>query len=351
MSQDQHLKTIRREKIIKLSLLALALLTTAIIIVSIPAMLTSFLIGFVVTYLFKPIVSFLERKGFDHPTAVVLPFLLSGFLMVYFALFITPVISEQFDSLETELPKYITGFQTMIDKPATQLNKTLAKFGNIDVRAALESKGELFFAKFISDIPNFLSQLALVLLLAPLFAFFMLKDGKQINRAMLSLVPNSLFETSMNLFYKINRQLGDFIRARFLESLLVGGVVWIGFFWINLPYALFLAIFAGVTNLIPYFGPIIGAVPGLIIASVNSDLHVSPYLVGFIYLFAQVLDMLVLVPILVAKIVDLHPVTVIVVIILGGQIMGPLGMIISVPLASILKLTVREFYHQVVDFQ
>ena len=112
-----------------------------------------------------------------------------------------------------------------------------------------------------------------------------------------------------------------------------------------------MAVFAGATNLIPYVGPLIGAVPGLLVAVINQNSSGTLALVGAIYVIAQAVDMLFIIPLVVAKIVDLHPVTVVIVIIVGSQIMGVLGMIISVPVASIIKLTFTEFYNHVVDFR
>lgn len=179
----------------------------------------------------------------------------------------------------------------------------------------------------------------------------MLRDGRRASRQLLSMVPNNLFEVALNLSYQINQQLGGFIRAKLLESVMVGSVVWLGLYLVSFPYASILAFFAGLTNLIPYVGPVLGAVPGLVVALVNQEARSSPALIGSIYLLAQIVDMLFIVPLVVAKIVDLHPVTVVIVIIIGSQVMGVLGMIISVPAASIIKLTFTEFYNHIVDFR
>jgi putative permease len=118
---------------------------------------------------------------------------------------------------------------------------------------------------------------------------------------------------------------------------IVGLVVWLGLYSIGTPYTSILALFAGLTNLIPYLGPIIGAAPGIIIAFVNHSSLASVVFVTMVYLIAQLIDIVFVIPLVVARIVDLHPVTVVIVIIIGSQVMGILGMIISVPVASILK--------------
>jgi putative permease len=128
-------------------------------------------------------------------------------------------------------------------------------------------------------------------------------------------------------------------------------VTWVGLWIIGFPYAALLALFAAITNLIPYIGPVIGAVPAFIILFVNSDLlfesmSVSVVAVSSVYLIAHAIDAIFIIPIVVAKIVNLHPVTVIVVIILGAQLLGVLGMIISIPMASLIKLLLASFYQQ-----
>ena len=177
----------------------------------------------------------------------------------------------------------------------------------------------------------------------------MLRDGANIKKSILQLVPNSIFEISMNLIHEMNYQIGNFIRARLAEALIVGFVTWLGLAIIDFPYAVLLSLFAAGANLIPYIGPIAGAVPPVIILLVNSDIvfgsiGVNLLAVSVVYLTAQLLDAFFIIPMVVAKIVNLHPVTVILVIILGAQLLGIVGMIISIPVASLIKLFLTTLY-------
>src|SRR5690606_35245978 len=78
------------------------------------------------------------------------------------------------------------------------------------------------------DLPAIISQSLTVILLAPFLTFFLLKDGRKITKGLFSLVPNNLFELTLNLYHQINMQMGQFVRARILEALIVGLVVWAG---------------------------------------------------------------------------------------------------------------------------
>jgi putative permease len=352
MTPDQiRQKIIKRERWIRIGIVVAILTLSMTILLAVQGMLTTCLLAFVVTYLFKPIVNYFERRGMSRTLAIVIPFLVTGLLIAALGGFFVPRIVEQASSLQTELPRYVTGITELISRHTRQINTTLSPFIKFDAAAKGAEWIQESTAGVLNNVPNVISQFFITMLLAPLFAFFMLRDGRNVSRKMLNYVPNNLFEVGLNLTYQINQQLGGFIRARLLESLIVGGVVWVGLYILGFPYAALLAVFAGVTNLIPYVGPIIGAVPGVIVALVNHEASTTVALVTFVYLLAQIVDMVVIIPLVVAKIVDLHPVTVVIVIIMGGQIMGVLGMIISVPVASIVKLTFTEFYNHIVDFR
>jgi putative permease len=128
-------------------------------------------------------------------------------------------------------------------------------------------------------------------------------------------------------------------------------VVWCGLVLIDFPYAFVLAGFAGLTNLIPYIGPFLGAVPAFLIAWVEDPSGWLFLMIATVYLAAQLIDNFLIIPLLVAKIVDLHPVIVVLVIIIGAQIGGLIGMIISIPVACIIKLTIYAVYGHVLEFR
>jgi putative permease len=348
--QARH-NIVKRERRIRLAIVILILFVGLTILLAVPGMLVSFLLAFVISYMFKPTVNYFERKGLGRTSAVLLPFLISILVVGTLSNFFIPRIIQQASSFQVELPKYVKGIGDITKKRTEKINRALSPFSHVDISQSTSNWLETSGNKLLVQFPDWIGRFFSVLLLAPFFAFFMLRDGRAVSRKLLTLVPNNLFELALNLSYQINQQLGGFIRAKLLESVIVGALVWVGLYTLGFPYASLLAFFAGLTNLIPYVGPVIGAIPGLVVAIVNQDPTISAAVVGAVYLTAQIVDMLFVIPMVVAKIVDLHPVTVVIVIIIGSQVMGVLGMIISVPAASILKLTFTEFYNHVVDFR
>ncbi len=352
---DSNLQAaLKREHRIKLFSVLLILIGSATILLVVDNLLISFVMAFVTNYLLSPIVEFLERKRVPRQLAIFLPFLATGVLIAFGIYQILPRVTQQLTLLDSQLPKYQVDFMNLVSN-TEQRFKGFFKLYNINFSQTI-NEWVISKSALISDsLPQVISASVTVLILTPFFAYFMMQDGRSMTRSVLSFVPNSLFEIVIDLQHQLNRQLGGFIRARFLEAAIVGLVVWIGLRLIGFPYAALLAVFAGLTNLIPYLGPIIGAVPAVLIALISEDGMIAStmswnlMIVTSVYFFAQLVDIVFIIPFVVAKIVNLHPVTVVIVIIIGSQVMGILGMMISIPVASALKLVFQTFYRHLTD--
>lgn len=322
-----------------------------LMLIKVESLLPSFLLAFVISYLFSPIVNFLERNEFKRQISISLLFIITGGLLALLTSIISPLISQQLNLLQLDSPRYIEGTMRIIKNIESRFIFLTDIIGTYDIGEQVEVFLRNNMGSFFESLPQIVSKSLTTLILAPFFAFFMLRDGNKMSRKMLSLVPNRNFELILNLFHQINQQLGGFIRARLLEAAIVGAVVWFGLWLISFPYAPLLAVFAALTNLIPYVGPLIGAVPAIIIALINSTPSIDFVLMLATYGLAQIIDIFFIIPMVVARIVDLHPITVVVAIIIGSQFMGVLGMIIAIPVASALKVTIISVYDHLVEFK
>lgn len=346
--------SLRRENQIKMISVLAILLGIGIILFAVNNLLISFVLAFVTNYLLAPIVDFLERRRFPRQTAILIPFGATGCLIAFGIYKILPILTQQLSVLDSQLPKYQVDLVNLVSG-TEQRFKGFFKLYNINFSQTINdwivAKTQILSAA----LPSIVSGSLTVLILTPFFAYFMLQDGRRLTRTLMSLVPNSIFEIALDLQHQLNEQMGGFIRARFLEAAIVGAVVWLGLQIVGFPYASLLGVFAGLTNLIPYLGPLIGAVPALLIALISEDgmiastMSVNLIIVTSIYFFAQLVDIVFIIPFVVAKIVNLHPVTVVIVIIIGSQVMGILGMMISIPVASAIKLVFQTFYRHLTE--
>jgi putative permease len=346
--------SLKRETQFKLLTVLAILIGCGVILFAIDNLLISFILAFVTNYLLSPFVDFLERKRLPRQAAIVIPFLAAGALIAFGIYKVVPRLSQQISRLESQLPQYQSDLMNLVSG-TEQRFKVFFKLYNINFSQAINDWIGVKTQLLSAALPSFVSGSLTVLILTPFFAYFMLQDGRRLTRTLMSLVPNSIFEIALDLQHQLNEQMGGFIRARFLEAAIVGVVVWLGLQVIGFPYAALLAVFAGLTNLIPYLGPLIGAIPALLIALVSEDgmiastMTLNLIIVTSIYFFAQLVDIVFIIPFVVAKIVNLHPVTVVIVIIIGSQIMGILGMMISIPIASAIKLVFQTVNRHLTD--
>jgi len=348
MNQSIQESRLKRVEIYKLIIFLCIILFGLIILLKVENMLLSFLLAFVIKYSLSPIINYCERRGLSTEHSTLFVFAISFTLFCGIIYWISPFISEQIKAFQSEVPRYIEGTKSLIFDIESKIEEIINTSIEFNLSAQAEGIMISWTKSIFEDLPNFLSKSLTTLLLAPFFAYFLLKDGRSISKWLFDLVPNSFFELVLSLQPQINEQMGQFIRARLLEATIVGALVWAGLSVIGFPFSHLLAFFAALTNLIPYVGPLIGAVPAIIIALING---VSIFPVVGVYAFAQLVDMLFIIPLVVAKIVNLHPITVVIAIIIGAQLMGVVGMLVSIPAASVIKVTGQSIYHHLINFR
>ena len=340
---------LRRANRWKMVALFTVLLVMLIIVMLVEDMLGASLIAFVLSYLLGPVVNYLERQGVSRRVSTTAVFTLMVITVALIIFALAPTLGSTLSRLQDDMPRYINGLAEFTSEIESKVHRIAGPLSNVDVTLRVQSQLTTWTHDFFERLPGYVKTFLTVMLLGPFLAFFMVKDGRLVLRKLMGLVPNNLFEAALSLQHQINFQIGQFVRARLLECIIVGLLTAVGLFIVSCPYPLLLGLIAGLTNLIPYLGPILGAVPAFLIAMVNGWSSLQMLSLALVYLIAQLFDAGILIPVLVAKIVDLHPVTVIVVIIAGAQLMGVVGMIISIPVAATLKVTVNTVYRHLID--
>src|SRR5699024_3658642 len=140
------------------------------------------------------------------------------------------------------------------------------------------------------------------------------------------------------LLHAVDKSLGNYIRGQLIVCLFVGITTWITFELIDVNYPLILGIIMGLTNVIPYFGPIIGLVPAVAIAVTESTKLVIYVLISVLGI--QIIESNLLSPYIVGKSINIHPIAIIFALLLGGKVGGIIGMVIAVPTLTIAKVIV-----------
>jgi putative permease len=180
--------------------------------------------------------------------------------------------------------------------------------------------------------------------LVPPLTFVMLNEGRSLRQRFFQLVPNRFFESFFLVSHQITAAISDYLRAKLVEALLVGVMTTAGLLLIDAPYALVLGIVAGITNIIPYAGPVLGLVPALLAVLFDHSGQGLLWPVLIVYVVANVIDTVVIFPLVVAKLVNLHPFLLIAVVAIGQRYYGLVGMLVSTPIATACKVILTEIH-------
>ncbi len=306
------------------------------------------LLSLIATFLLDPLVQFFERAQISRTTSI---FAVYAILLICIFLLLTllgpPNWRNMLEALRADFPRYISRILEYLNSILATVYSQFPFLENYDISGKVQLWAQEFLGLILLETPRSVMRIGSLFLLVPLFSFFFLRDSRRIMRNLISLTPNRYFEMVLDIYDRVSWQLAHFIRGRILEAILIGLVVWFGLSLTDIRYALLLGVIAGVTNLVPYIGPIVGMVPGLVIAFV--DLGVGPqfWWIFCVYLLISqvILDNFILVPILISRVSNLHPLWVILAIVMGGKLYGVLGMIIGVPIASVIKIAFLEIRH------
>jgi len=319
----------------------------AIVLFTLPRLTIPLTLGYVLYLISNPAIPSLMKLGLSRNISVVVIFIGMIFCTVYPVVKVVPIVSNEVKNFQYYFPKVESYIKREYKNVSYQIKDRTGieigdKFVDDGIKIAKKST-----TSFILNAPAILASVVEWIFLVPLFVFFLLKDGEKFKRLVLRLVPNSIFERFYFLSHQFNKQLGDYIFAKFIEASIVGIIITVGLLIMDIRFSLLLGMVAGVTNIIPYIGPIFGMIPAVIVGMAEYGFSPTFGAMMLLYLIANAIDIALVFPILVSKIVDLHPIVVVVSVILGSQTMGIMGMVVSIPLAAALKLIFFEIYSEI----
>lgn len=307
-----------------------------------PDLVLALIISVLVTFILKPLVKLLEfRFGLRRSLAILLVFAVAGSVAVFGVMQLVPLVMSRAQDLYNQFKTF--PFDQKLLEASSDLVKSipfitadqLAEKTRQVMKSGIESMGDA-----LQNAVGFLVTLSIV----PFVTYFMLAEGDIAIKKLIERVPNKYFEMTLNVLSKIERDLVGYLRGWILDSIIIGILSIIGLLIIGVDYAFIIGAIAGIANLVPYLGPVVGAVPAFLVSLTQfGDFRM---LVPIIVLTVtiQAIDNTIVQPICFSKSVDMHPLTVILVLIIGNELMGIAGMILGIPIATILKASAEETY-------
>ncbi len=310
------------------------------------------IISLLLAFIFEPFVRFLEKEGFNRLSATLSVLILVGFLIYLAFSFFIPRFAFQMNQLIATLQEY--SLHDQLTKIEQSIHKFLPIFNPGDLSNRIEefiSSSILNSFDQIATLVSSIVSIAAILIIVPFITFFILKDRKRIVLALVHTMPNKYFEISYWIIKKVGIQLGRFVRGWIYDASFVGISLGLGFFAIGIENALPLGLISGLGHLVPYFGPIIGGIPAIIISIIQyGDLSHVPWII-FLILCVYALDNGFVQPYVFAKSVDMHPIAIILLILIGSQVFGIIGMLLAVPAASVIRTAIKEIYFALKNYK
>lgn len=310
-----------------------------------------FIAGVVLAYLLYPLVDHFNQRNMPRSLPIVLAFLIFGAALACLVFIFIPRLYEETQSLANQLPAYIqaisASFQDIADKLGFFLQNTGLENYGTEMGAILQKRLAAFSEKTMSYILS-LPQLLLYIFLTPVLSYYFLRDRQKIAAGFLDIFPPAHRSDLIILGKSIDEALKGFVKGNLLVAFIVGLISGVGLYFLGLDYSLTLGAMVGIFNIIPYFGPFLGAIPVLIIAILTPG---SKILLIIIFLFfVQQIENIFISPKVIGEQVGLHPISIIFFVLIGGYAGGLFGMLFIIPIVAVGKILIKYLYGKIVAF-
>lgn len=307
--------------------------------------ITPFVYAMILSYLLNPAVNFLEKKKIKRPLAIFLIFIMIFLILTLVFMSFVPSLANDISVFVKNVPDIFDFVEDFVSKfkegKLTILPEAMMNYIDIDQE----------FAKIGEALKNNLGQLSNILIqstgtlldivMTPIITFYLLKDKKKLLDGLSGIFTSKQRGVLGEIFADIDVVLGGFIKGQMIVAAFVGILIGIGCAVIGVPYALTIGLVAGLTNIIPYFGPWLGGVLPVILALMNSPITALWVVIWII--IVQQIESSFISPQIMASSVGLHPLTVMFSVLFFGKLLGVPGMILGVPITGTLKVLMKHY--------
>ena len=327
------------------SLLVILLAFGLIILLTMGKMLAPLLAALIIAYLLEGAVSKLQAKDISRFISVNVVYSLFLVFMAFILFGLMPLLSKQVSQFFQEVPEMIRNIQGLLLRLPEQYPDLVSEEYvwelNSNLRDSFSALGQNVLSFSLASMPAVVTILV-YLILVPLMIFFFLKDKVVVIDWMASFLPKERHLVN-EVWVEMDAQIGNYVRGKFNEILIVGSASYIVFVILGLNYAFLLAMVVGLSVLIPYIGAAIVTLPVALVGyfqwGLNADYNFTWLMIS--YFVIQFLDGNVLVPILFSEAVNLHPIAIIVAILVFGGLWGFWGVFFAIPLATLVKALIN----------
>lgn len=291
-------------------------------------------VSFIIASIFYPLVEWLEKKKISRLVATLFLYLIFLLVFVVILILIVPNLTKDLEFLGTKISSYYSIIRSLLGSTEGILPKDLSQIPGWQTSLSDLTRGVF---SLLGNVFGAIFAFFLIIIIS----FYLIVEKEAIEKFFLSFIPEKNHTFFSRLISLSQKNLSNWGWGMLVLMALIGGLTYIGLLILDIRYALFLAIIAGLTEVIPRIGPFIGAVPAVLLAFFQSP--VKALLVIVLYILIQQIEGSIVVPQVMKKAVGLNPIVVIIVLLIGAKIGGILGAIIAVPVTAVIDIIIREY--------
>lgn len=285
--------------------------------------------GFLLYFMIDALLDWMEKKGIRGPAAYSILAIVFGITLTTLILFVSIPVIEQTQSLIEQMPEIAEKINTKV----VEISQTFP-FA-LKVQESIKAKLVATGAKVLSISGDFVTSAITILLVA----IILLASRETLHQEFTEYIPNEYFEVAVGLSHRIIEHVQSYSVAKIIETFFMVLIHSLGFWLIGLPQPLLLGMLAGFLNIIPYIGPIFAAGPIGLAAFIAGGFPLLGLSLLVIFI-AQVIDNTVLQTILISKFVNIHPLMVVIITLIAGEVAGVIGMVIAIPIYAVAKIII-----------
>jgi predicted PurR-regulated permease PerM len=302
-----------------------------------------------IVFILNPVVTFLHHRHVPRALGTALAYLAVVGVVAVAGVLIAPLAQRQADELSDEWPEIRAGLEEDVNDLADRSEEGdwFIQIPHWDDLGDSFSNDDLTFEEQLErarELGIRVFHVAIIFVLAPIIAFYLLVDLPHLRAVVESLIPPGRLPEAHIVGRRLARAIGGFFRGQLVVAFIVGTMVSIGLAVIDLPFWLLIGMIAGLFNMIPLIGPYIGGIPGVVIALTTRDSGTALAVV-VVMVIAQQIDNHFITPNVMQRVVKLHPAAVMLALLAGGTIGGFFGLLLAVPTAATLKILIGHAWH------
>jgi predicted PurR-regulated permease PerM len=306
-------------------------------------------VGGVLAYLLRPVVDWLQSKGMSRVPAIVAAFVLvlggMGIVLTSIVPFVGQQVQELSQLISVDLARDVAYYLEDRVRQVAPIDQGVI-VQNVERMAQALMQGDLVkgdqVAQTVSSVVAVFTNIVYAVVIIPFVTFFLLKDGQQIRRSLMRLVPNRYFEVTLAILDKVEVNIGRYFRALLIQCTSIAIIASVLLWVVGLQNAIAIGIFTGLANTIPYFGPFLGFLCGTLVGIAQTGNLVLVPWVALAMAVTQLADNVLLQPLIFSRAAKAHPLVILFVVLIGARLGGILGMLVAIPLTTTVRVVVEQ---------